>query len=274
MKPLQVKIILTVGAILLFVLLFNAKRVITKESGPEKVENKASVSENASVEVYLNMAVKMLSEDEMKRYAVLEEISEKAVKFDTLAKFWAALKRPDLAAYSLEQKAINTGLAEDWFNAGNRYYYSIRFIQDESEIPALYQCATRSYKKGLNKDPLNADAKIMLATCYVEGTNNPMEGISLLREVEAIDSLNVKLQLAFAFFSVKSNQMDKAIQRFNKVLKINPGYLEAYLHLADIYEQMNDLNKTIESLENYAAATSDPFEKQEIEKYIQQLKQK
>ncbi len=42
-----------------------------------------------------------------------------------------------------------------------------------------------------------------------------MKGIALLRDVEKTDSNNVKLQLTFAFFSVKSQQWDKAIKRFN-----------------------------------------------------------
>jgi len=55
----------------------------------------------------------------------------------------------------------------------------------------------------------------------------------------------VKLQLTFAFFSVKSQQWDKAIRRFNNVLKIDPLYIEAYLHLADAYEQQGQKEKQL-----------------------------
>ena len=118
----------------------------------------------------------------------------------------------------------------------------------------------------------NVDAKIQLAACYVEGTQDPMKGITLLREVEKTDSNNVKLQLNFAFFSVKSQQWDKAIKRFEKVLQIDPLYIEAYLHLADAYEQQGDKNKTIEMLQKYASITDDAMAKQEVLKYINQLK--
>jgi lipopolysaccharide biosynthesis regulator YciM len=113
-----------------------------------------------------------------------------------------------------------------------------------------------------------------MASCFVEGTESPMDGVTLLKEIEKKDSNNVKLQLTFAFFSVKSNQTDKAITRFKKVLQLDPNYIEAYLHLADIYEQMNDVNKTIEVLQQYAAKTTDPTAKLEVEKYIKQLKLK
>jgi Tfp pilus assembly protein PilF len=96
----------------------------------------------------------------------------------------------------------------------------------------------------------------------------------MLREVEKTDSNNVKLQLTFAFFSVKSQQWDKAIKRFNKVLEIDPLYIEAYLHLADAYEQQGQTNKTIEMLQKYASLTEDAMAKQEVLKYIEQLKSK
>ena len=99
-----------------------------------------------------------------------------------------------------------------------------------------------------------------------------MKGITLLREVEKTDSNNVKLQMSFAFFSVKSQQWDKAIKRFQKVLQIDPLFIEAYLHLADAYEQKGDKSKTIEMLEKYASITEDAMAKQEVLKYIDQLK--
>ena len=101
-----------------------------------------------------------------------------------------------------------------------------------------------------------------------------MKGITLLKEIEKTDSSNVKLQLTFAFFSVKSGQIDKAIKRFNKVLEIDPLFIEAYLHLADAYEKQGDKNKNIEMLTKYANLTEDAMAKQEVLKYIEQLKSK
>lgn len=130
----------------------------------------------------------------------------------------------------------------------------------------------RCYENGLKLEPENAEAKIMLASCYVEGSSDPMKGVSMLREIEKTDSNNVTLQLNFAFFSVKSQQWDKAIRRFEKVLEIDSTYIEAYLHLADAYEQQGKKEKTIEVLEKYKSKTDDVLARQEIEKYIEQLK--
>jgi lipopolysaccharide biosynthesis regulator YciM len=72
---------------------------------------------------------------------------------------------------------------------------------------------------------------------------------------------------------MKSGQTDKAIARFKKVLKIDPAYLEAYLHLADAYEQQGNKEGTIEMLEQYVSKTEDAMVRLEVSKYIKQLKE-
>ena len=276
MSPKQVKIVLSVGALGLFVLLFMAPKVVSSERSKEKkMASKANIDLKGNVEIYLNMAARSLKPGLKTQIDQFEKAAQKDIAFsDSLARFWDKQKRPDLASYILEKKAERTNKAADWFTAGNRYYYSVQFTGDETERPLLFQSAIRCFKSGLKQEPANIDSKIMMASCYVEGTDAPMEGVTLLKEIEKKDSNNVKLQLTFAFFSVKSNQTDKAITRFKKVLQLDPNYIEAYLHLADIYEQMNDVNKTIEMLQLYAAKTTDPTAKLEVEKYINQLKLK
>jgi hypothetical protein len=265
MSANKTKVLLIIGALVLFVLLFIAPK-IAKQSDVEETGDAASSA--ANLEVYVNLAMKNL--EPVKKRALEDHI--KLNRFDSVIVFWSKLKRPDLAAYFSEKESMKTNTSASWYQTGNRYYYAVQFTQDKSEVPALYQSATRSFKKSLALNPKNTDAKIMLASCFVEGSANPMEGINLLREVEKIDSNNVKLQLAFAFFSVKSGQPDRAISRFNKVLKIDSNYIEAYLHLADLYEQQGNTEKTIESLEKYAGKTEDVTERLELNKYIQQLK--
>jgi lipopolysaccharide biosynthesis regulator YciM len=268
MSVKHTKIILVAGAVLLFVLLYTAPKTAPHKG---KTENKAEVlkaDNNASVNVYLGMAEKSLPTDKKQTYDGL--MKEK--KTDSLENFWDLQKRPDLASVYAEEIAKASGKAEDWFKAGTRYYYSVQFIQDKTETPLLYQCAMRCFSRGLKTDPKNTDAQIMLASCFVEGSSDPMKGIGMLKEVEKTDSNNVKLQLTFAFFSKKSGQNDKALSRFKKVIQLDSAYIEAYLHMADIYEQQGNTAEAIDMLEKYGAKTPDPTEKTEINKYIQQLK--
>ena len=271
MSSKTTKVLLISGALVLFVLLFIAPKIAApSEEGKAASPEKASISETATLDVYLNLAIKSL-DPALKQQ--LDQLSA-TQQHDSTAAFWDRLRRPDLASFYMEQKAKKENKAAAWFKAGNRYYYAVQFSKDKTEIPALYQCAMRCFNKGLALEPDNTDARIMLASCYVEGSSDPMEGISRLRQIEKKDSNNVKLQLTFAFFSVKSGQLDKAITRFNKVLSVDSTYIEAYLHLADAYEQMGETEQTIKALEAYAARTPELTARNEINKYIQQLKNK
>lgn len=266
----KTRILLFFGAAVLSVLLYFAPKSAPAHNDDDGHDHASEVEVplNGNIELYVNMALKNLTPEQKEIFENL--VAQK--NYDSIISSWSRLKRPDLAAHYAEESAKVLSTAEAWFNAGNRYYYSVQFTQDKSEIPLLYQGAMRCFKKGLELDPENTDARIMLASCYVEGTQNPMEGVSMLREIEKKDSNNVKLQITFAFFSMKSQQVDKAIIRFNNVLRIDSNYIEAYLHLADAYERLGETDKTIQMLEKYASKTNDIIEQVEITKYIKQLK--
>lgn len=266
----KTRIVLVIGAFVLFVLLFIAPKTLPANSEKQAGTKQARGSNNmATLDVFVKVAGKSLSPADK---SVMDRLMSEQ-KTDSLVLFWDKLKRPDIASFFSEELAKKSKQTEDWVKAGERYYYAVAFTKDQSEVPALYQSAARCYKMALEKDPKNVDAKIMLASCYMEVSDDPMEGIGLLREIEKTDSNNVKLQLTFAFLSVKSGQLDRAISRFNKVLKVDSNYIEAYLHLADAYERKGETEKTIKSLESYANKTQDITAKLEIEKYIKQLKQ-
>jgi len=269
MSAKKTQLLLIAGALVLFVLLFIAPKLAPKGAADEDHASGKAVSTDGNLSVYLNMTLKNVGPDQKQIFDKLIAVKNN----DSIAAIWNKMKRPDLAAHYSEESAKLKNTAENWSKAGNRYYYSVQFTQDKSEVPVLYQCAMRCFKKALDLDPKNVDTRIMLASCYVEGSEDPMEGVSRLREIEKTDSNNVKLQLTFAFFSVKSQQLDKAISRFKKVLQIDSTYVEAYLHLADAYEQQGKTEKTIEMLEKYSAKTPDVTARIEIDKYIQQLKQ-
>jgi tetratricopeptide (TPR) repeat protein len=266
---------LLLAAVVLFVLLFLAPKKPTGNLKATVSEMAKPTEQAVDLQTYITTAVKALSSQEQTSYnSLLQKATSSTVdtSFVTVVQFWDKHKKPDFAAFFVEKLADKKQTSLEYTKAGDRYYYSVRFTKDNTEIPALYQGAIRCYEKAISKDAKNVDARIQLAACFVEDGKDPMKGISLLREVEKTDSNNVKLQLTFAFFSAKSQQWDKAIKRFNNVLKIDPLYIEAYLHLADAYEQQGQKEKTIEMLQKYAGVTQDAMAKQEVLKYIEQLK--
>jgi len=275
MSVTKTQIAVIAGCIVLIVLLLFANTTIPKKEEVKTSEHPGPTG--AGMLTLVESAKALLTVSQKKEIDKLEEATktstDKKTAFENIINRWDSLRQPAIAAYYVEQAAKVAPNEDNWAEAGNRYYGSTRFAK-EADKPLLYNKAIECYEKTLELNPKNVEAKVNLGACYVEGSPQPMKGINLLREVEKTDSNNVNLQLNFAFFSEKSGQWDRAIRRFEKVLKIQPDFIEAYLHLADAYQQKGDNDKAIESLEKYLSLTDDVTIKAEIQEYIKKLKSK
>lgn len=262
----------------LFVLLFfaNKKQVKKAEEVVGNVSNLNNDSASSRLIFFMEAKKSVLPDSLKEKLAVLEKTyanqpqSESAI--DSLIEFWDRLMIPTPSTFYTEKKAMMANSPGAWFKTGDRFYYAVRFVKDPAEVQMLFQKAISAYQKGLNLDGSNVDAQIQLASCLVEGTADPMKGIAMLRDLEKKDSTNAKIQLVLAAFAVKSGQLDKAIQRYEKVIRLKPDFLETYLYLADAWEKKGDVPQTIKALEQYVALTPDPVAKAEVKKYINQLK--
>ena len=67
------------------------------------------------------------------------------------------------------------------------------------------------YKKVIEINPKNYDAKTDLGVCYAEGTSNPMQGILMLREVVQEAPKHVMAQYNLGVLSVKSGLLPNDI---------------------------------------------------------------
>ncbi|MBX7052360.1 MAG: tetratricopeptide repeat protein [Flavobacteriales bacterium] len=84
------------------------------------------------------------------------------------------------------------------------------------QLPKLPDSVTQ---KVTTMDP--DSLKLQQAIELVNGAD-PMAGIMQLRELVAKDSTNVDAHYYLGLFSVKSGQLDKAIDRFRRVLALRP----------------------------------------------------
>lgn len=261
------------GSLLLIVLLLFAKtNLLPKEQAVKTTEQ--TEPNSATLTKMVESAIAGLSSGDKEAIQKLDEAiktsSDKKSAFENMIRMWDSLRNPSIAAYYMEQASEVSPSESNWMETANRYYAATRFVE-ESSRPILFAKAKECFEHVLELNPNNLDAKINLASCYVEGGADPMKGIGMMREIEKTDSNNVNLQLNFAFFSEKSGQWDKAISRFEKVLKIQPDFIEAYLHLADAYQQKGDKAKAIESLQKYIALVDDIAIKTEVQDYINKL---
>ena len=176
----------------------------------------------------------------------------------------------------MHKKAESLNDENTWQASGLEFLKAGRYFQDNNKA-ALYKEAIRSFKKALEINEGNLSAKTNLGTCIVESAallgNPPMQGISLLREVIAIDSLNIDANQQLGLFSVTSRQFDKAIERFQRILRIDSTHIDMYVYLGDTYLSMGEKQKAIESYENYKIRVKDTLVSKDIDEYIKKLKQ-
>ncbi|HZH65449.1 MAG TPA: tetratricopeptide repeat protein [Flavisolibacter sp.] len=131
------------------------------------------------------------------------------------------------------------------------------------------------FERSLKLNPANDSAKVGLgATILYGGLGAPMTGIGMIREVVEKDSTNVFAQTTLGEASLLSGQLDKAIERFKKVIRLQPANLKATLLLADTYEKMNKKEEAAQAYRSSLPYINNAEMKTEVEKRIIQLKTK
>ena len=129
------------------------------------------------------------------------------------------------------------------------------------------------FERSLRINDKNDSTMVGLGACYIFGNiaDNPMEGILKVRQVVEKDSTNVFAQMVLGHGSLVSEQYDKAIDRFGKVLALQPGNLEAILMTAEVYERKADKANAIMWYSTALPFAANPELKAALEKRIEEL---
>jgi tetratricopeptide (TPR) repeat protein len=266
-SPKNIQIAVVFGIVTLTVLLYFAN----KKGKPVKKEmpkpEAASIIDLAS---YSDSIILSLDKESQLKVKELKQLSEKSKGFDSIANILLS-NSVTSSAYFLEKSAALKSTSIAWKKAGMLYYKATRFDQAYLK-QTLFSKAIECYNQAVSIDTNDLEAATMLGTCYVEGSTQPMDGIMLLRKVVVKDSTYVDAQVQLGMFAIQSGQTDKALDRFNKILKIKPDYIQAYIYLGQIYADMGKKEQAIEMLELYMKKSNDNTINQQVEQFINELK--
>lgn len=116
-------------------------------------------------------------------------------------------------------------------------------IQTQEDADFLFPLAQESFEKALKINENNLEANNGLALCYIDYNEQVMKGVGLLQHSLSIDSNNVEAIKYLGFLSIKSNQLEKAIERFKKLVNLQPRNPEHYNNLSEVYLRMGDKQK-------------------------------
>ena len=275
------QLILILSGLLLFSLLyFFTPRFTAKEAN---APSQSAENQVVTTESILNTAKLALSESQKISLLSIENQLIKAKNaqdslksYKALTKFWADSAQK-LAPYLYF--SYSAALLE---NSEKSLTFAAQLLVDNlltpDAPPALLPWIAGNAKVLLEKalviNPKNDSAKINLGACYLFGnlSDNPMQGITKIKEVVDKDSTNAYGQFILALGDKKSGQYDKAIERFLTVINIQPNQIEAMIHLAECYELTDQKALAIEWYTKVSNSVNIPEAKEAISKRIKELK--
>jgi tetratricopeptide (TPR) repeat protein len=203
------------------------------------------------------------------------ESSESEFALDTLIEFYNMLRKPVAAAFYALKRAEKSNTADHWTEAGERFLLNAKYMGDQAQKTDWFARSRTCFEKAVKLAPEDLDIQVDLGVCLMEGSTflgtPPMEGIGILKSVEAKDPNNIKALINLGYFGIKSGQYEKAEGRFNQVIAIDKTYAEAYLYLADLHERQKLYKKAIADLENFKSLIDDPKKVNEVDDYILEL---
>jgi len=227
------------------------------------------------IEPIIEQTISKLPSDRKRRLDPLNEAlsaQSTPVTNKDLAEFWEAQKEMNISAYYYKKAALLENTEKSLTFAG-RLFVALLQRTNEAEVRKWQALeAMECLNRVLEMNPSSVEAKVALANCYTDGTGETMKGVGLLREVAATDSNNVPANMLLGKLSIQSQQWDKAITRFERVLSQENKNLEAMYFLAQAYNGNKNYEKAIELLERCKKLETNPEFIAEIDKEIQKMK--
>ncbi|MEZ5014590.1 MAG: tetratricopeptide repeat protein [Chitinophagales bacterium] len=260
---MRTNIIIAATAILAVVVLFFAFRSTPKTESTFDVLRTELID---SLQYPNSMALQ-----EMHKDMVHAGGSSKTALLKQLSNEWLNLGQPAIASDYLRQLADNDPNYSNYMVAGSALSSVIGFDDDDKIRANLVYGARYCFEKALTFQPNDTDARIGLASVLVEGSNSPMEGITMLRGLDAEFPGNPKVNLELGRFSVMSGQFEKAIERFDTVLQKDSLNLQARFMMAQAYLGLQDTAAAIKAYENLIDVSDDPTVREQVGKEIQHL---
>jgi tetratricopeptide (TPR) repeat protein len=195
----------------------------------------------------------------------------KATAATSLARRYNSVERFDSAGYYLEQVALAKPSAQNWQQAADAYFQAFSFAASDERVKLLGGKARELYAKVLKDDPGNLDAKTNLGMAYM-ASDNPVQGVTYLREVLEADPRNEKALYNMGILAVQSNQYDKAVTRFQDLVKVNPRNVNGQFYLGVTLARTGAKEEAKQAFLAAKSLSNDPALAASVEEEIAKLK--
>ena len=262
-----------VFAVALVGTLFSLPKVVVntkgKEVDKERTQSAATTTTAPAESASENHNEATLSPDQQKQIDQLRSGfiqangAEKQAAGIKVSDKFAEFQKLDSAAYYAEKVAQLSPTAENYLRTGDRYYEAYGFAVDEQKLKRLGEKTRDYYQKAIDQNPSLLAAKANMAMTYVS-TENPMQGIMMLREVLDADPTNELALFNLGILSMRSNQYSKAADRFRQIITNNPANTKAKFYLGISLVELGDKEQATKVLAEVKKEENDPMIQQAI----------
>ena len=178
---------------------------------------------------------------------------DKVETMKELASRWYRLGHPAISGYYAEKIAetLKTD-AQAWSIAGTTYTLGIQKATDDKVREFCGTKARMSFESAISIEPEELSHRINLAVAITEfpSSDNPMQGVLMLRELVEANPDNATLQYQLGRFALQTGQVDKAIERLEKAIELQPESSAVSCLLGKAYAQAGLEAQAAELLKN------------------------
>ncbi|WP_343530723.1 tetratricopeptide repeat protein [Pedobacter sp.] len=279
-SPRTTQIVIIAGIVLLVGFLFSQdiKGLVKPKENAAVEMPQEPTPQGISLAAASATAKNLISNAAAKEFASLESDfqkakgEERASQAKALAQKWDDLEQAVPSALYLEEAAKEQSSLQNWVKAGDRFLKAFDNTQDSLVKPAMLQKANQAFTKAVAIDSTDLDAKTGMGITIVNGMGAPMEGIAMLLDVVKKDPKNFKANMNLGLFAIKSGQFDKAITRFEDLIKNIKATPDAYFYLATAYENLGKNQEAIDAYLQSKKLAANPTLSSFIDKKVAELK--
>jgi tetratricopeptide (TPR) repeat protein len=260
----------------LIILLFNLPRVVVDNAdGNMPAEASAQSSDREADQDFLhNQDVSTQDAQIMsslKASIQKEENQEKTHIFaDSLAELYQFYGKFDSAATYFERAAEEDPQEERWIKAGNAYYEAFTYAVD-AEVASYYgQKARDCFNPVIDSNPSRLDLKTKVGMTLVS-SSNPMQGITILREVLEEDPENEEALYNLGILAFQTGQYPTAIDRFERLIRVNNDNTQGHFYLGLCYKETGEIDMAKEQFNIVKELDKSPEVQATVDSYLEDM---
>ena len=253
-------------------LLFQLPKVVIENEG-RLTGNRAqdSTSVNIPNHVQAPTEIRRVIGEIKKEYGKSTEKEKNAIFADSLANLYRAANQFDSAGWFAEKAAEFFNNTESWIKAADNYYQAYTLALNQETQRALAAKAQEFYGKAIQREPENLEIKTKMAMTYLTSAN-PMQGITMLREVLTKDPKNELALFNMGMLSIQSGQYDRAVERLEQLVEINPEHIQGHLLLGVALMNSGEKESARAEFEKVKKMDKDPAVQATVNSYLEDLK--